>query len=70
MNKLSFVGVILSFTGNVFVTLNTTSYQVYGFEIFLVSNIILGYVNRKDFNQVGLYIGFQVLAIYGILVRT
>jgi len=66
-NYLSFIGAVMAFTGNIFVT--TISYQLYGFYIFLASNVILAWVNRKDMSQVGLYIGYQLLAIYGIAVR-
>jgi hypothetical protein len=63
MNKLSFIGVILACIGNIFMV---TDYVFFGCIIFLFSNTILGYVNRKDINQIGLYIFFQAAALYGI----
>jgi hypothetical protein len=69
MTRLSFIGMVLSLAGNILITLINPVYQVYGFSIFLVSNMILGYVNRKDYNQVILYFGFQILALYAIVVR-
>ena len=63
MNKLSFIGVSLSIIGNILMVTNNI---VYGCSIFLFSNIMLGYVNRHDHNQIVLYLVFQIIAIYGI----
>jgi hypothetical protein len=63
MNKLSFIGVIIAITGNILMVLNNIRY---GCILFLFSNIMLGYVNRHDKNQIILFSVYQIIAIYGI----
>jgi hypothetical protein len=63
-NKLSFLGVSISIIGNIFLV---TDMVLYGCILFLFSNVMLGYVNKHDKNQIVLYAVFQIIAIYGIL---
>jgi len=66
MNKLSTIGCFFSLLGNVLIAMSA-NLVIYGFGIFLFSNIILAYVNRKDINQIFLYSGFEIISIIGII---
>jgi hypothetical protein len=63
-NKISFLGVIAGITGSFLVA---TNILIYGFIIFILSNILLGYTNKHDKNQVVLFIIYTIINIYGIL---
>jgi len=64
-NYLSLLGAVLAFSGNVFVSTLVTRCTVL---VFSCVHVILAYVHRKDWGaQVGLYVGYQLLAIYGIV---
>jgi hypothetical protein len=62
-NKLSFVGVIIAISGNI---LMVNDKIIYGCILFLFSNVMLGYTNRHDKNQIILFSVYQIIALYGI----
>jgi hypothetical protein len=62
-NKLSFIGSSLGLVGAILIS---AMYPIYGLSLWLVSNIILGHINKQDIHQYRMYIIYELITIYGL----
>lgn len=64
MNKISFLGSSIAVIGAILISLMM---PLYGLLLWLLSNILLGYTNRKDKNQLSMYILYQIITLIGVI---
>lgn len=55
---------ILAIIGMILVTFK---YPLYGFSVWSISNIWLGYINRADKGQLYMYAIYEIFSIWGII---
>lgn len=63
MNKISFLGALGGVIGTILIA---SMFPLYGLSVWLISNILLGYTNRHDKNQVMMYIIYEIVTAYGV----
>lgn len=60
---LSFVGSRLAISGAILIS---AKYPIYGLIIWVFSNIILGYINKNDKQQLYMYCAYEIITLWGI----
>jgi len=60
---LSLIGASLALIGAVLIS---ATYPLQGLSIWILSNVILGYVNKADKNQLFMYMGYEVITVVGV----
>lgn len=61
--NLSLIGSRIAISGAILIS---AKYPIYGLILWVFSNIILGYVNRMDKQQLYMYAAYEIITLWGI----